>query len=280
MFKTLGLRTTFIILTSLAALAFNSTSATAQDRLPKQAAQGTQEEPAVDYTPFEWRVWTDATGQTTYGQFERIVDKQDVSIFDRTGEQITIPIHSLTAPDIFEAFQSSIAYGPQVQKEELAIINDDSDLRVREARGAEQLRKLGAPPEIRKIIADNLRARKAAAANTGTAKAETGAANDSELEAFEAAQQARLDLMRQWDQSRTWTDVSGRYTVEGTFLQIVDRRKVVLLTTEGKKNAISLAKLSVDDIYVAIHGELNRPDGTAPRSVQFSSDWIPGENKN
>ena len=340
MFRTFGLQTFIILTSTLAGLTFGSACANAQDEISKQAAQGAQgnqqdrEEPAADYTPFEWRVWTDATGKTTYGQFDRIVDKADVIIVDGTGEQITIPIHDLTAPDIFEAFQNSFAYDPQVQKEEAAIINaatdssfaeqlteepmvdpdepgeeqnhfmlgdEDSDRKFREQKLDEllaEIEKLDAPAQIREEMFEEIRMRKeamaaeaaaeAAAKNEARAKRaalakEAATAKDtanSELEEFKAAQQARFALQRQWDQARTWTDVSGQRTIEGKFQRIVDRSKVVLLKSDGEEQAISLADLSADDIYVAVYGERARPDGTRRRGIIFSSEWIPGENKN
>lgn len=263
-------------------------------------ADAQEKEPAVDYAIHPWREWTYASAERTiYGQFEDIVNKNEVVIFNRDGEKVSVPIYDLRDTDIFEALKNFEELQIGREQPGLGISFDAFDFEMTVDEPAEKVEPLLDTPEfeLQPLSDESMTEKemqelkeateKARAELAAQQKAKVKAAEDrmrarveaTKKQAAEAPTEKEVDPLTEWNKMRTWTDVSGKHRFEGKLLKIVERTQVVLLGENGKETKIPLSKLSLEDMHVAVHGELLRPGGTQVDSFAISSDWIPGKNK-
>ena len=73
---------------------------------------------------------------------------------------------------------------------------------------------------------------------------------------------AQLDL-QSWLESSTWTDVTGKYRTEATFVRI-EQQDVVLKKSDGKEIKIPLNRLNEESRKRAIDAAKKAPAATAP----------------
>ena len=199
--------------------------------------KGSQKEPSVDYTPLPWRNWTNSTGdQYIYGQFSRILERNQVVIVNEQGKEISIPIHRLSDIDIFEAIKST----KEIETESEAI-NVEAELvdaiQLLETPTEEtELETLEEPIEFADLAFDLESNSKKEVAKTEEVKQKETKETlqtkpvveaDKRKAAKLAAIRKEQKLLAQWNKVRTWTDVSGKHTFEGKFLKIVERANVV-----------------------------------------------------
>ncbi|MEM7453589.1 MAG: SHD1 domain-containing protein [Planctomycetota bacterium] len=282
-------------------------------------------EPDVDYSFLPWRTWHYAgNDRTMYGQFDSIADFQNVSIFDRNGAKVIIPIYELSNADIFEAVRSSMESASEddveiimldesfelmiddapdmldLHQEQDSLFSEVEAIELEEFPMEQELSSELQPPPmseeemelLRQQMIEEERARvEAAEQRMRDAVAESQERNaaaaalesrmsDEEADPSLQADRRLLELIAQWNQLRTWTDKSGSYTFQGTFQKLSGEGDVTLIDETGEEVEVPLSRLSLDDIYVAVHGELSREGGTPIRRFAISSDWIPGQNKN
>jgi hypothetical protein len=67
--------------------------------------------------------------------------------------------------------------------------------------------------------------------------------------------------------SRSWTDATGKFKITATFIEIKEKKMVILKLPDGKELSIELAKLSNEDIYEAVKSDLQK-SSAAPAAVE------------